>query len=253
MSQGSASPTVVGASGLLEDAVHSVSHDDLMRAASDPALTADLALALLQRPDLPAEVLEQISKNRSLLKLRKVKLALASHPKTPRHVSVPLIRRFYTFDLMKLALLPAVPADVKRAADEVLIARLGTVTLGGRLTLARQGSGRIAGALLADSEERIMHAALENARLTESSVVQAVLQPEARAALIQAVAQHAKWSYRRDVQLALLRTEHLSLARALEFRQGISLPELAEILQSSRLPGATKEQLVRESGKTLAG
>jgi hypothetical protein len=230
----------------LQEAIHSATRDDLMRAAGDPALTADLALALLQRPDLPGEAIEALAKSRTLLKLRKVKIALASHPQAPRHVSVPLIRQFYTFDLMKVALSAVVPPDVKRTADETLAGRLNTVTLGERLTLARQGSGRIAGALLLDVEERIMHAALENTRLTEALVVQAVLRPSAGSALIQAVAGHAKWSYRRDVQAALLRTEYLSLARALAYARAISPGKLREILQSSRLPGKIKEQLLRE-------
>ena len=86
---------------------------DLLRTAADPDLTEDLALALLKRADLPPEVLEQLAKNANALKSRKVKIALASHPHTPRHVSVPLARQFYTFDLMKVALSPSVPADVK--------------------------------------------------------------------------------------------------------------------------------------------
>ncbi|MGB9233559.1 MAG: hypothetical protein WCC04_04035 [Terriglobales bacterium] len=236
----------------LEEAVHSATRDELVRAAGDPALTADLALALLQRAELPGEAIEELSRNRSLLKLRKVKIALASHPQTPRHVSVPLIRQFYTFDLMKVALSALVPADVKRTADETLLGRLNTVTLGERLTLARRASGRIAGALLGDLEERIMRAALENGRLTETFVVRAVLKPEAGSSLIQAVAQHAKWSYRRDVQAALLRTEYLSLARALAFAHSISPPKLREILQSSRLPGKIKEQLLREAEKSVS-
>ncbi len=161
----------------LADAIHSAERDDLLSAAADPALTGDLALALLKRADLPGEVLEQLAKNRGALKLRKVKIALACHPHTPRHVSVPLIRQFYTFDLMKVALSPLVPADVKLTADETLTSRLKTITLGERLTLARRGSGRIAGALLLDPEQRIMRAALGNSRLTESLVVQAVLNP----------------------------------------------------------------------------
>ncbi len=236
----------------LQEAVHSTAHDDVRRAAADPALTADLALALLQRADLPSDVVEELSQNRALLKLRHVKIALASHPQAPRHVSVPLIRQFYTFDLMRVALSPLVPADVKRTAEESLIARLKTVTLGERLTLARQGSGRIAGALLLDVEERIMRAAIENARLTEVLVVQAVLDPEAGSALIEAVTHHAKWSYRRDVQVALLRTEYLSLARALTFARVIAPPKLRELLESSRLPAKTKEALMRESQETLA-
>lgn len=237
----------------LKHAIHSTERDDLLRAAADPALTGDLALAMLKRTDAPGEALEQLAKNRAALKLRKVKIALACHPHTPRHVSVPLIRQFYTFDLMKVALSPAVPADVKLTADETLIVRLKTITLGERLTLARQASGRIAGALLLDADQRIMRAALENPRLTEAPVVQAVLNPEASAALVQAVSRHAKWSCRRDVQIALLRTEHLSLARALEFARGIAAPQVREILQNSRLSAKIKEQLLRESLKDREG
>src|ERR1700691_5077294 len=125
---------------------------DLLRTAADPDLTEDLALALLKRPDLLPEVIEQLARNATTLKSRKVKIALASHSRTPRHVSVPLARQFYTFDLMKVALSPTVPADVKVSIDDVLIARLKTVTIGERLTLARRASGRVAAALLQDLE-----------------------------------------------------------------------------------------------------
>ena len=230
-----------------ESQIHSASRDELLRAAADPALTEDLALTLLKRADLPPEVLEQLSKNGNVLKLRKVKVALVCHPHAPRHVSVPLARRFYTFDLLKVALSPSVPADVKVAVDEMLIARLKTITLGERLSLARRASGRVAGALLLDSETRVMQTALENPRLTEAFVIRAVLRPQARAALIQAVAHHSRWSYRHEIRSALLRTEYLSLARALEFSHGLPPPLLREVLQASRLPARIKDQLLREN------
>ena len=244
---------------------------DLLRTAADPALTEDLVLALLKHHGLPIEVIEQLVKNASALKSRKVKIALASHPHTPRHMSVPLARQFYTFDLMKVALSPGVPADVKVAVDDVLISRLKTVTIGERLTLARRASGRVAAALLLDvetvdrkrmdgkivadkivnaktaaRETRVMQTALENPRLTEALVIYSVLRPVASAALVQAVAQHAKWSCRREIRAALLRTEHLSLARALEFSREIPAPLLHELLASSRLPAPIKDQLLRE-------
>jgi hypothetical protein len=235
---------------------------DLLRTAADPALTEDFALALLKRADLPPEVIEQLAKNNNALKSRKVKIALASHAHTPRHASVPLARQFYTFDLMKVALSPTVPADVKVAVDDVLISRLKTVTIGERLTLARRASGRVAAALLLDvetigtkiidaktiaRETRVMQAALENPRLTEALVINSVLRPGASAALVQAVAQHAKWSPRREIRAALLRTAHLSLARALEFSHEIPTPLLHELLTSSHLPAQIKDQLLRES------
>lgn len=233
------------------EAIHSSDHDRLVRAASDPALSGDQALALLAHRDLPPDAIEQLAKNRLALKLRKVKVALACHAHTPRHISVPLIRQFYTFDLTKVALSPVVPADVKLSADESLISRAKTITLGERLTLARLASGRIAGALLLDANERVMRVALENPHLIEVQVVQAVLQPEASADLVQLASHHRKWSYRRDVQLALLRTEHLSLARALVFSREVSATQLGEIMRTSRLPPHIKTQLLNEraSGK----
>ena len=246
---------------------------DLLRTAADPDVTEDLALALLKRPDLPAEVLEQLAKNVNALKSRKVKIALASHVNAPRHVSVPLVRQFYAFDLMKIALSPSVPADVKVVADDTLISRLKAITVGERLTLSRRASGRVAAALLLDVENmdgkikdsktdgkikmenaqalaretRVMLTALENPRLTETLVINSVLRPAASAALVQAVAQHAKWSCRREIRTALLRTEHLSLARALEFSREIPAPLLRELLASSRLPDQIKHQLLREN------
>jgi hypothetical protein len=230
--------------------------------ALDPALTEDRILALLQRADLPAEVIEQLAKNANALKSRKVKVALASHPHTPRHVSVPLARQFYTFDLMKLALSPRVPADVKVAVENVLISRLKEVTMGERLTLARRASGRVAAALL-DSEAgsanaepktmarsmRLLQSALGNPRLTESLAIKCVLRPGACAPLVQAVAQHPKWSRRKEIRVALLRTEHLSLARALEFSREVPADLLQELLANSFLPAKIKKQLLSESEK----
>ncbi|MGA3194587.1 MAG: hypothetical protein ABSD39_06245 [Terriglobales bacterium] len=255
MTEQNASPELdlsIATGTALADAIHSADQDVILRAAADPALTGDLALALLQRNDLSGAVLEQLAKHRSALGLRKARIALACHPHTPRHVSVPLIRQFYTFDLMKVALSPLVPADVKLTADETLVARLKTTTSGERLTLARRGSGRIAGALLLDGEQRIMRVALENSRLAETSVMQAVVNPSASIALVEAVSGHGKWSPRRDVQVALLRSEHLSLARALAFAGGLPPEQLREILQASRLPTGVKENLLRASEKTTS-
>ena len=262
-------PTLLPEAQIDAAQIHRPESADLLRTTADPTLTEDLALALLKRADLPPEVLEQLAKNAKVLKSRKVKIALASHPHTPRHVSVPLARQFYIFDLMKLALSPRVPADVRVAVDDVLISRLKTVTVGERLTLARRASGRVAAALLLDIESmdgkimsrktiagkmnnadavarqtRVMQTALENPRLTEALVIKSVLRPAASAALVHAVARHAKWSPRREVRAALLRTAHLSLARALEFSREIPAALLQDVLASSRLPDKIKDQLM---------
>ena len=170
----------------IEDAVRSTVAD-ILSVAGDPALTEDLALALLNRPDLTSQALERLCKNSGVMKSRKVKIALIGHPKTPRHVSLPMVRHLYAFDLMKLALTPVVPADIKVAADDALVTRLETVSLGQKLSLARRASGRIAGALLLDAEARVVHAALENAPLTEASVIKTLMRQSTPAVFVESL------------------------------------------------------------------
>lgn len=211
--------------------------------AADTALTADLALAMVKDRDLDSEVIEQISRNAAVMKSRKVRIALAAHPRAPRRIALRLIRELYTFDLMLFALLPAVAADLKRAADELLVARLTSITLGERISLARRSSALVAGALLLDKEARVWQTALENPRLSEAALVKALLRPGATPAFVGVVCHHAKWSVRAEVRCALLRNESVTLARALEFARRIPPAQLRDILHASRLPEKVKSYL----------
>lgn len=221
------------------------SAEELVSAANS-ALTEDLALAMLKRMDLSPEALEIISKNPNVSKSRKVRMALVLHPKTPRHVSLPLLRHLFTFDLMQAALTPVTPADVKVAIDEIIAHKLPAISSGERLSLARRASGRVAGDLLLDSDPRVILAALENPRLTEASIIKAVLRPSAPDALVQAVCHHAKWSLRREIRMALLRSEKTPLARALEFARTLPPPVVHEIMEASRLPANIKTHILHE-------
>ena len=207
------------------------------------SLNEDGILALLKRRDLTAENLEQVSHNSAAMKSRKVGVALAAHPRTPRHLALRLLRQFYTFDLMQFAMRPAVAADLKHAADRQLAARLESITLGERLTLARRASGTVAAELLLDKESRISHTALENARLTEAGVIRALMRPGARVTFVEAVCRHPKWSVRREIRLAILRSPHTPLVRALEFARTLPPPLLRDILHTSHLPEKAKAYL----------
>ncbi|HLK33745.1 MAG TPA: hypothetical protein VKT29_11685 [Terriglobales bacterium] len=230
----------------LTSLIHSHAPDDLKRAASDPALSEELALALLDRRDLPPDVLEALSKNTPVLKLRRVLTGLVAHAKTPRHVSLPAIRHLYTFELMQLALSPAVLADIKKAAEETLVSRLEKVTIGERITLARRASGRVAAALLLDPEPRVVEAAVTNPFLTEPMLVKTLMSGKASAALVDLVCRDGKWSLRREVRIALLRHEATPPEQAAEFARSLPTGVLHELLQPSHLPEPTRELLQRE-------
>jgi hypothetical protein len=218
-------------------------------AESEIPLNEDAALALLQSADLAAAQIEQISKSAPAMKSRKVRLALAAHARTPRRVALRIIRELYTFDLMQFSRVPAAAADLKRLADELLISRLASVTLGERISLARRSSALVAAALLLDKESCVWQAALENPRITEASIVKALHKTGATPAFVEAVCRHGKWSLRHEIRIALLRNAHTPLARAIEFARRLPPPLLRDVLHASRLPEKIKERLRKELQK----
>ena len=218
------------------------------RSSDSPAdaMSEDLALAQLKDPELSSDQVEQISRQTGLMKSRKVRMAVACHQKTPRRVALRIIRELYTFELMQFALTPVAAADLKRLADELLLARLTSIALGERISLARRSSTLVAGALLLDKESSVWQAALENPRLTEAAIVRALQRTNATSAFVEAVSHHSKWSVRCEVQVALLRNAHTPLAKAIEFARRIPAQQLRDILRVSRMPEKIKSYLRKE-------
>jgi hypothetical protein len=213
---------------------------------ADAALTEDQALSLLQRQDFPAESIEQLARNSNIIKSRKVRFAIAAHPRTPRHISLRGIREFYSFDLMRFALQPAVAADLRRAADEIIVRRIASISLGERISMARRASTAVAAALLLDKESRVWQVALENPRLTEAALVRTLVRPNVIPTFVEAVCHHPKWSLRHEVRLALLRNEKTPLARAIEFARALPPAQLRDVLHNSHLPEKIKNYLRKE-------
>jgi hypothetical protein len=243
-----------GPSAQLETQIHlPISQIEALRsAASNPNLTEELALTLLERRDLSANVIEDLSKNGRAIKYRKVRVLVVQHPKTPRHVSLPIIRRLYTFELMNVALTPGVAADVKLSAEQALISRFGTISAGEKLTLAKRASAQVAAGLLNDPDKRIVEAALHNPFLTEIWVCKALLRSEPSQILAHHVCRHPKWAVRKDVRVALLRNEFTPLAHAISISQSFPQDALKEILQQSDQPANIKTYLLEIAEKRKA-
>jgi hypothetical protein len=205
----------------------------------NPALSETQLCLLLERKDLPVAVLEEIGRRKPLLKNYPVKRALAFHPRTPRLISLRLLRDLYLMDLVQLTLSPGIPAELKRNAEDQLIARLPQLPLGQKITLARRGPARVAGALLAEGHAQILSVVLDNANLTEAQVLKALSRGKLPDGIIKAISQHRKWSCSYNVRLALVRHPASTLSTVLAY-----LPELTvSDLRVLAAPGIVPENL----------
>lgn len=213
---------------------------EVLRALLDNAALDESHLCLLlERKDLPGEFLEEIGKRRAFLKSYRVKRGLAFHPHTPRLISLRLIRELYLMDLVQLTLQPGTPVELKLQAEEQLVARLPQLPLGQKITLARRGSARVAGALLIEGHAQIVSVVLDNPNLNEAQILRALSRDRLPAAVVSAVAHHRKWSLSYNVRVALLRHPASALATVLAILPQLTVSDLKELAS----PGIVSENL----------
>ena len=220
----------------VEELVESPFLEDLVVAAGHGQLNEDLALAMLKRRDLSVSVLEALIRNHGVMKHRKVLVKVAQHPRTPRHISLPLLRRLFVFELMHVALEPAVATDLKLLAEEVLVDKLETLSLGECINLARRASTGVAGRLLLHDEPPVIEAALQNSRMTEASIVKSLGKNDVPAALLSMLAEHPKWSLRREIQIAMIRRPEATETVVLKVVSKLPKPAILVVLKQIKLP-----------------
>jgi hypothetical protein len=201
---------------------------------------------LLARKDLPAELLEEIGSRKPLLKTYAVKRALLFHPRAPRLICLRLLRDLYLMDLVQFTLSPAVSPELKRHAEEQILARLPQLPLGQKITLARRGPARVAGALLAEGHSQVLPVALDNPYLTEAQVLKVLAREKVSLPIVQALAAHRKWSHAYNVRLALVRNPSAPLATVLAFLPELTVNDLRDLAAPGIVPANLRNYLQAE-------
>lgn len=211
----------------------------LLAVLDNPALDETQLCILLERKNLASEILEEIARRKPLLKPYRVRRGLAFHPRTPRLVTLRLLRDLYLMDLVQLTLSPAVPTELRLHAEDQLIARLPQLPLGQKITLARRGPARLGGALLTEGHAQIVSIVLDNPHLTEAQVLKALSREKLPPGVVQVLAHHRKWSLCYNVRLALVRNPSSPLSAVLAFLPELTVSDLRELAS----PGIVAESL----------
>jgi hypothetical protein len=226
--------------------LYHASADVLLALLDNPALDETRLCLLLERKDLPAEVLEEIGRRKSLVKNYRVKRALAFHPRTPRLIGLRILRELYLMDLVQLILSAATPAELKRSGEDQLTSRLPQLPLGQKITLARRGPARIAGALLAEGHPQILSVVLDNAYLTEAQVLKVLSRAKLPAGVLQAISRHRKWSCIYNVRLALVRHPEATLSTVLTYLPQLTVSDLRDLAAPGIVPENLRKYLEAE-------
>lgn len=212
---------------------------------------------LLERLDLPSTVLAAIAEQGKWTASEGVRLRLARHPHTPKRFALALVRQLYLFDLVRLSLLPSAPGDIRRVAEEVILTRIPHLPVGEKLTLARRGPARVAGAVLVEGHPQAIKLALGNAFLTESQILKALAKPSVPERVVAAIAQHAKWSTQYNVRVALVRNPHTPPPCMLAFLPNLALRDLKDLATlegvSQHARNYIQRELSRRSGADRDG
>ena len=182
---------------------------------------------------------------------------------TPRDSQTPYVRDFLNFigiqnvefiyaeglnvnpEAKEKALAQAT-AEIKRLAEEVIITRVPQIPIGEKLTLARRGPSRVAGAILAEGHVQAVKLALANAFLSEGQVLKVIANPATPARVISAIAQHPKWSIQYNVRVGLLRNAHTPPPSVLAFLPNITLRDLRDVVVLENIPVHAKRYMEKE-------
>lgn len=230
----------------LSSLIHETDEKTLLALLEDPGIAEPLVIQMLERLDLSANVLAAIAEKGKWTASEGVRLRLARHPHTPRRLAMALLRQLYLFDLVRLSLLPATPAEIKRVAEELIVTRVPHLPVGQKLTLARRGPSRVVGALLAEGHPQAIKLALANAFLTESQILKVLAKPGVPERVVAAIAQHTKWSVQYNIRVALVRNPHTPVPVVLAFLPNLTLRDLKELATLEGVTPHVRKYIQRE-------
>ena len=224
----------------------------LLALARNPNLKEHDLLCLLERQDLPEEALRELGQHAQAVRSYDVKLALVRHPKTPRLVSLPLMKFLHLFDLVRVSQTPGAHPQVKKVAEETVLKKLEALPRGQKITLARRGLGRVAAALLVTQDAELVRAALSNPYLSEGRLLEVLALNDLPAVLVELLSYHERWSRPYQLRLALIRNPLTPFARVLTFLPDITVNDLREICLDHRVPDQVRKYIIAHCAQRLS-
>ena len=169
------------------------------------SLTAGDARRVLLNPFATTEVIEELTGIRRLLASYDVRSAIARHRRTPESVALRFISGLFWRDLLEITVDVRISPAVRQVAEKYLVRRLGRLTTGEKMAIARRATPDVLAHLRKDPSLQVIKALLENPRLTEPTLLPMVASEATLPRVLDLVARTPRWSTRYEIRVALSR------------------------------------------------
>ena len=228
--------------------------DYLHGAVQNPHFGEEHLEHFFSNPALPAGLIQQVAARKVWLRRYEVQRAIVLHPNTPRPLKINLLHFLRWRDLTRVVEDVRCPPPVKRAAENLLRARIAVMALGEWIALARIASPGVIPSFHSDPHPEVIVALLGNGRLTEDEVVAICAGERTPAQVLSAVATAPRWGDRYSVKMALLRNTRTPAAASLRLLGSLLSTDLTEIVASPvapRLVRATARKILQARGGSV--
>lgn len=199
---------------------------------------------VLTRP-VPVAFLEVLGTTPPWADRPRVLGGVARNPRTPRTLTLRVLPALYWPDLAEVAAHPYLSGGVRARAEGLLVDLLPDLRLGERISLARMATPAVLKALLADGEARVVRAALQNPRLREGDLVEALRSPRLAAPLPPELSASSRWSACYAVRLALVLQPRTPLGIALAQLTSLTPRDLQRVVETEGLPPLVQASAAR--------
>jgi hypothetical protein len=225
--------------------------DEVLNALLDnEETTEDELTVIVRRRDVNVEILRRIAGDKRLLDSHRLRRMLVLNPKLPASAGLRLVGGLFLFDLVTVLITPAIPMEIKTAAENAILQQYQGIPLGQKITLARRtAGGRLLPMLLNDASGEVVRAALNNPFLTENVVSTAVWKT-GHQHVVGIIAESPRWVTRRNVKLALLRNRMLTVGKAITIVNTLTSSELRELSLDSTVPMQVRSLIQQQMKKT---
>jgi hypothetical protein len=204
--------------------------DDVAPILDDRETDEAHILRLLRKRDLPATVIECVSRHERWNGRHAIRTAIVMHIKTPRTLSLRLLGLLRWRDQLRVAVNLRLPMTLRTAAEGRLKERYPELELGEKISLARTAPTGLVPQLATENEARVIGALLNNPRLIEMDVIGLIRRDETASEVLRVVAQSERWINRPSIRLGLIRHPRTPVHMALRLVDRLSLPEIRKLV-----------------------